>query len=140
MAYPEPIRIEGLAAFSRNLRKLDAEAPKQLRLAFNEAAQLVVAGTRQKFPRRTGRAASTVKARSTRTEARVSEGGPRAAYVAWLDFGGKVGRGDSIVRPFLRDGRYLYPTYYQVSGAGKIEKILADGLSKVVSDAGLGEG
>lgn len=137
MTYPEPIHIEGLASFSRNLRKLDAEAPKQLRLVFNDAAQLVVAGTRQKFPRRTGRAAGTVKARSTRTAARVSEGSERVSYVPWLDFGGRVGRARSITRPFLPQGRYLYKTYYDLRDRGGIESALEAGLSKVVSDAGL---
>lgn len=71
----------------------------------------------------------------------ISEGGEAAPHVPWLDFGGTVGRGrrttarvtltgtgdgrvrvqrrtvgskgtGSVKRPFLKDGRYLYPAYY----------------------------
>lgn len=137
MTYPDPIRIEGLAAFSRSLRKLDAEAPKQLRLVFNEAANLVVADARSQIPRQSGRAAASLKARSTRTEARVVGGGKRVPYYPWLDFGGRVGRRRSIERAFLREGRYIYPSYNRLSDSGKLERVMADGLLKVVSAAGL---
>lgn len=72
----------------------------------------------------------------------IEEGGAVAPYVPWLDFGGTVGRGrrttarvtisrgasgrittrrqilgsrgsGSVVRPFIKDGRYLYPAYYR---------------------------
>jgi hypothetical protein len=62
-------------------------------------------------PRRTGRAGGTIKAASTRTEARVSEGGARAPYMPWLDFGGRVGRKNSVKRPFLKEGRYIWKSF-----------------------------
>ena len=72
----------------------------------------------------------------------ISEGGAIAPYAPWLDFGGTVGRGrrttarvtvargssgrvsvrrqilgsqgsGSVVRPFFKEGRYLYPAYYR---------------------------
>lgn len=72
----------------------------------------------------------------------ISEGGAVAPYAPWLDFGGTVGRGrrttarvtitahssgrvqvrrqnlgsrgsGAVVRPFIKDGRYLYPAYYR---------------------------
>ena len=72
----------------------------------------------------------------------IAEGGPVAPYLPWLDFGGSVGRGrrtthrvtitgagdgrvrvqrkavgsrgtGSVVRPYIKDGRYLYPAYYR---------------------------
>ena len=71
----------GPAQFSRALRKLDADAPKGLRLAFNEAAEVVVARVRPKIPKRTGRAARSLKAKSTRTQARVARWRPERALL-----------------------------------------------------------
>lgn len=107
----EPIKITGLAEFSRDLRKLDKELPKGLRLAANEAGQIVVDYVKPKVPKRTGHAASTVKTKSTRTVGRVVAGSNRYPYYAWLDFGGSVGRKRSVKRTFIKEGRYLYPGY-----------------------------
>lgn len=104
----EAIKIEGLDQFARNLKKLDADLPKMLRVGLNGAAQIVVDYAKPKVPHRTGRAAATIKAQSTRSAVRVSEGGKRAPYMPWLDFGGKVGPNKSVHRPFLKDGRFLY--------------------------------
>lgn len=109
MAAIEPIKVTGLAEFNRNLRKLDSELPKVLRLAHNEAAQLIVDYARPRVPRKSGRAAGTIKAKSTRTETRVSGGSKRVSYYPWLDFGGRVGPKRSVRRPFIKQGRYLYP-------------------------------
>ncbi len=108
----EAIKVDGLAQFVRNLRKLDADLPKALRIGFNDAAQIVIDTARPRMPRLTGRAASSLRAQSTRTAVRVTEGGRRAPYVPWLDFGGKVGRNRSVRRPFIADGRYLYASFY----------------------------
>src|SRR5574342_1370527 len=68
----------------------------------------------------------------------IQEGGSLAPYLPWLYCGGTVGRGrrttarvsihaggrvtarrvgsrgtGSVVRPYLKDGRYLYPAYYR---------------------------
>lgn len=104
----DPVRIDGLAEFNRNLRKLDSDLPKALRLAMNDAVGIVVDYARPRVPRRTGRAQATIKAKSTRTEARVSAGSKRVPYFPWLDFGGKTGRNRSVDRPFFKEGRYLY--------------------------------
>jgi hypothetical protein len=105
----EPIKIEGLAEFNRNLRKLDSDLPKALRLAHNEAANIIVEWAQPKVPRKTGRAMRSVKAKSTRTESRVQGGGNRVPYYPWLDFGGRVGPKRNITRQFRKGGRYIYP-------------------------------
>lgn len=132
-----PIRIEGLAQFSRALRKLDADAPKGLRLAFNEAADVVIAHVRPKIPKRSGRAARSLKAKSTRTQARVAVGGPSAPYYPWLDFGGRVGRRKRTVRPFIKEGRYLFPGLSE--SHRDVQAVLERALSGVVRSAGLEE-
>jgi len=146
------IRIEGLAQFSRALRKLDNDLPKLLRLAMNDAAAVVVDYGQARMPRRTGRAVSTIKARSTRTSVRVVEGGPKAPYVPWLDFGGTVGRGrrrirtgrgirgaarfaGSVKRPYYNEGRYLYPALHDKRD--EIQAALENALTGVATAAGL---
>lgn len=112
------VKVEGLREFQRNLKKLDRELPKALRMALNDATEIVVTEARPRIPRRSGRAASTLKMKSTQTRARVSEGGSRAPYVPWLDFGGQIGkrsgkaRGQRGVRPYLgKHGRYVFAAY-----------------------------
>lgn len=135
MATIEPIKIEGLAEFNRNLRKLNNDLPKALRLAHNEAANIVVDWAKPKVPKKSGRAASTLKAKSTRTESRVHGGSTNAPYYPWLDFGGKVGIHKSVSRPFYSDGRYIYPGL----GANREEvyDALVRGLITVADSAGL---
>ncbi len=129
------ISISGLNQLSRGLRALDKEAPKALRVGLNDAANLLVSRTVPWVPKRSGRAAASYKARSTRTSARVSIGGNRAPYVPWLDFGGKTGRNGSVVRPFLREGRYLYPTLKRIRP--EIEEMLSNAITDVIRSVGM---
>lgn len=124
------VKVKGLREFQRGLKKLDGELPKALRVAFNEAADEIVQGTKSAMPRRSGGARGSVKAKSTQTKARVSEGGGRAPYVPWLDFGGRVGRRKQTRRPVSGDGRYLYPTYKSR------QRTFQDRLSKALVEAG----
>lgn len=132
----EKIKVDGLAQLSRALNKVDKEAAKQLRLVGNEAADLLISKTRPLIPHRTGTAAKSLRAQSTRTSARVSVGGARAEYYPWLDFGGEGRRpGRPGHRDFVKSGRYLYPTLGREHGA--IEKLLQTGIVLVAEGAGL---
>lgn len=134
----EPIKVTGLAEYSRNLRKLDNDAPKGLRLAANAAGEIVVTAARPRVPTgpaKGGHAATSITTRSTRTAARVSEGGKRFPYMPWLDYGGRVGPRRSVVRPFRKGGRYLYPAY--ADNVAKVEAVLLDKLADVANAAGL---
>lgn len=131
----EPIRIDGLTQFVRSLRKLDAELPKAVRLALNAAADVIVGEARPRIPVRTGRAARSVKAQSTRTAVRVVGGGPKVPYYSWLDFGGRVGRNRSVARPFRKEGRYIYAAYFD--SRAKVAAVLERELAAVVRSAGL---
>lgn len=132
------VRIEGLRELQRGLKSLDRDLPKALRLAFNDAADIIVDDAKPRVPRLTGRAAGTVKARSTQTAARVTAGGSRAPYYPWLDFGGRVGRRRSVRRPFLKDGRYIYNAYFRRRDSGEFQDALQDALVQVARRAGLG--
>lgn len=133
----DAIKVDGLAQFSRSLKKLDADLPKALRIALNDVADLVVSDAVPRIPKRTGRAARSVKARSTRTAVRVVGGGNRAPYYPWLDFGGPVGRKHSVKRPFLKDGRYLYESYFKLKASGEFERALTKALVNVAQQAGM---
>lgn len=129
------IRIEGLAEFNRNLKRMDSQLPKALRLAMNEAAGVVVDWARPRIPRRSGRAAGSVRVASTRTAVRVRAGGARVPYYPWLDFGGKVGRNRSVVRPFYPDGRYLWKGL--AVKRPEFESVLTRALTDVARSAGV---
>jgi hypothetical protein len=129
------IRVTGLAELNRALRQLDKDAPKRLRVAFNDAAELLVSRARPKVPSRSGNARASMKAKSTRTMARVSVGGTKARYYPWLDFGGKTGIGGSVVRPFFKEGRYVYPTLREIRP--DILANLEQGLRDVVRSTGM---
>lgn len=134
----EPIKINGLAEFSRNLRKIDKDLPKAIRLAANEAADLIVAQARPRVPTgpgKGGHARSSVRAKSTRTSARVAGGGKKYPYYAWLDFGGKVGKNRSVRRPFIKEGRYIWKAF--VDQKSKIEGVMTESLIEVARSAGV---
>jgi hypothetical protein len=132
------VEVGGLAQLSRGLKAVDAGAPKELRLALNEAAQLLVDETRPKIPTVTGAARRSLVARSTRTSARVAVGGRKAPWFPWLDFGGEGKRpGRPAKRDFIKEGRYVYPTLKAIRP--RIEAQLQESISRVIANAGLEE-
>jgi hypothetical protein len=131
----EAIRIAGLREFRANLKRIDSDLPKAMRVAFNGATELIVNDARPRVPRRSGRAAASIKVRSTQTAARIVAGGKQAPYYPWLDFGGKVGRKNSVRRPFLKHGRYIYNAYF--SNKARYAELLEDALIDTVRAAGL---
>lgn len=131
----DPIRVSGLREFQAALKAVDGEAQKELRVIGNDVADLIVSGAQRLVPRRSGRARGSIRATSSQREVRISAGGSRAKHYPWLDFGGSVGRGGSVKRPFLRQGRYLYVTYDRRKGA--MQARLVKGLRAVAERAGM---
>ena len=131
----DPIKIDGLAAFTRNLKKLDSDLPKALRMAFNSCADVVVNDARAGIPTKSGKAKASVKARSTATASRVIGGSRRVPYYPWLDFGGRVGKGRSVSRPFLKEGRYIYNAYFD--NRARYAELVEAALLDVARQAGI---
>jgi len=131
----DPIQIDGLKEFVGNLKKLDADLPKALRVAFNAAADIVVTDARTGIPSRSGKARASVKARSTQKAARIVGGGKTAPYYPWLDFGGRVGRNKSIRRPFQTEGRFIYRAFYD--NKPKFGEAVETALLDAVKQAGI---
>lgn len=137
MQNDEAIKVHGLNEFRKHLRELDKDLPKALRIAFNAAADSTVEAARKQVPKKTGRAAASLKTKSTQRYARAAGGSARAPYYPWLDFGGSVGRNNSVHRPFFKKGRYLYPSYFRRRDSGEFERDLQRELVKVALHAGL---
>lgn len=150
----EPIHITGLRELQAALKQLDGESQKQLRVVLNSAAETVAGGARRRVPTRTGKAKGSIRVMSTQREARVAEGGKKAPYMPWLDYGGTVGRGrtgrggvasaagrsdagtaGNVKRPFIKAGRYVYPTYH--ANKVSIQKSLQDSLIAMVESVGI---
>lgn len=131
----EPIKVAGLKDFQRALKQMDGESQKQLRVVLNQSATTVAQGAARRVPRRTGKAAASLRAMSSQREARVMGGSKKVPYYGWLDFGGRIGRDKSQRRPFVAGGRYMYPTFS--ANRDSIYKSLAAGLAKLARDAGL---
>lgn len=135
---PDAIKVEGLAEFRRNLKAMSSEHPKAIRLAGNKAAGIIVADAVPKVPvgpGKGGHGASSIKARSTQTAARVTEGGKKFPYMPWLDFGGRVGRRKSVKRPFIKTGRFIWKSFDDNSE--KVTAVLSDALIDVARNAGI---
>jgi len=134
---PDLIRVHGLRELKRTLRRIDRGAPKGLRLAGNKAAQIVVDTAKPRVPLgppQGGHAKSSIRAASTTSAARVRAGGARFPYYPWLDFGGRVGRKNSVHRPFLKTGRYIWAAFAQERD--RVERVLRDELVDVAERAG----
>lgn len=131
----DPVRIEGVADLVRSLRQLNADLPKALATAATRAAQVVVDKAQSGVPRRSGNAARSIQVKTAGPRAKVVSGGRRAPYFPWLDFGGRVGRKKSVKRPYLPDGRYVYPAYR--STRDQVENVLRESLTEAARDAGL---
>lgn len=133
----EVVTVTGLRDFRNRLRAADRDLVKGLRLAMNEASQLVVDQARPTMPSRTGRMRRSVRVASTQTSSRVRAGGNRAPYYPWVEYGGRTGRNRSVVRQFIKDGRYLYVAYYDLRDSGRFEQVLNDALRAIAQRAGI---
>lgn len=131
----DPIRIDGLRDLQAALKAIDGNAQKQLRVVLNSAAELVVNKARPNVPKKTGRAAASLRVSSSQREARVSFGSAKVPYAGWLDYGGKVGIHHSVKRPFVKTGRIVYPSYNEQRP--EILEQLSKALNDLVVSSGL---
>ncbi|WP_307937034.1 HK97 gp10 family phage protein [Salinispora arenicola] len=105
-------------------------------MAMNDAAQVVVDWARPRgvAPVRAGSSARCGSA-STGKAVRVRAGGARVPYYPWLDFGGRVGRGRSVRRPFRREGRYLWAGY--AAKSDEVRRLTERALLDAAKSAGV---
>lgn len=160
---PIKLAMPGLKELQSALRSVAPEAKRQFTTDLKAIGQLVQTDTQADMPRVTGKARRSVKvkvvARRGFEGVEISEGGGMAPYTPWLDFGGSVGRGrtttarvtigggrvrverggsrgsGAVVRPYIKDGRYLYPAYYR--RYDDMVKATLEAVRKATASAGL---
>jgi hypothetical protein len=128
------ISVLGLKEFRRQVESAYGrkDAGVELRKVFNTAAAVVVADAAAKVPKVSGALAGSIRARSTKSEARVVMGKAKVPYAGFIEFGGRVGKGrtgrntGSVRRPIVKTGRYLYPAFLRHQGT--VLAVLVDEL------------
>jgi hypothetical protein len=128
------VRIKGLPELRRAFLQVEGGEKGALKSAFLPIAGRIAGSVSGKVPKLTGLAAASVKARATDRGASIAVGGQAVPYYPWLDFGGSVGRGDRIKRPYLPEGRYLYPTIR--AARPEIEDAAGDAILGLAKRAG----
>jgi hypothetical protein len=122
------VEVNGLRDLRNALRAVEDATPGALRDGLADLAGLVAEDARNRVPVRTGKARASIVVRRQTAGAAIATGGSRAEYEPWLDFGGRVGRGRSVVRPFLKTGRYVYPALADKRAVinQRLDRLLAD--------------
>lgn len=142
MAVGAGVYVSNLAEVRKYLRKIHPDLVPILRDDLKAAIiQNTLPAILRKVPSKSNRARFTVKARSGGNTLYVLAGGKSSAapYFGWLDFGGTLknrgpGRNQTIVRPIIKRGRYVYPGILEtqnrlVEAAGKaVDKAVQSAL------------
>lgn len=105
MSVVQPPKVTGLRDLKASVEAMSGESQAKLDLTLGEVAEQVAGMARRKVPTRTGAARGSLKVR----DAAIVAGGSKAPYFGWLDWGGRVGRKQSVLRAWRPEGRYLYP-------------------------------
>lgn len=127
-------RFENLDQLMDNLRGLRRAFPAVAARAESESANLVAKAARGRVPigpAAGGHAISSVKADGSQ----VTGGGPRFPYFGWLDFGGNVGKNNSVHRPFMKTGRIIWFSYSV--NRGQVENQMTDAVVSAARFSGL---
>jgi hypothetical protein len=125
------IEVRGIRELQRAFKAIDAELPKELRQGFLGIAQRVAANASGRVPRVSGRAAGSIKPRASQRGAGIafSDVGGSVPYFPWLNFGGRVGRNNSIERERVTPDRYIY------TAIGAMKDETREAAEKAVTDA-----
>lgn len=125
------IHVTGLKELQKGLNSLEEKLGPELKRGLDVIAGKVVTVAQSKTARRSGKAASSIKAGSSQRAAVIKVGGQKAPYFPWLEWGGRVGRRKQVKRPFIPEGRTIYPT-----AADKREELVHDLDELIVRLAG----
>lgn len=135
MSVIKPIKVRGLTELKTGIAKMEAGAQAKLETVMENTADTVLSEARRRVPTRSGKARASLVVRTTARGAEVVGGGSRAPYYPWLDYGGRVGRKGSVLRPYKKQGRYIYPA---VSGNySEMMEAAETGLVDLAKESGL---
>lgn len=157
------LAMPGLKPLATALGSVAPEAKRQFTADLKGIGKIVQAETQADMPRVTGKARRSVRVKVVMRKGfegvEISEGGSVAPWAPWLDFGGSVGRGrkttarvtigggrvrverggsrgsGAVVRPYIKEGRYLYPAYYR--RYDDMVKATLEAVRKATASAGL---
>jgi hypothetical protein len=107
MAQTPTVALAGYKALMRDIVALSGpqgELTKAMVAAGRSAAEPVAEAARAALPHVSGRLAGDVRVSASRSGAGVRMGRASLRYAGPVDFGGYPGE-----RPYIRDGRYLFP-------------------------------
>lgn len=108
------VDVDGVNEALRGLRRMDRRTPDAVRSSTQSASDIIAGQVRSRLPlgpSANGHIRSTVDVRSVGMGYEVSAGNAKLPYYGWLDFGGAVGRDNSVTRPFIGGGRYMFRSY-----------------------------
>ena len=106
------VQVHGWPEVRAKLGNLRGQLPAAVRAAAKDSAQLVVNDAKARMPigpGKGGHARSSVRSAATGRGYQVRSGGGRFVYVPFLEFGGRVGKKNSVYRKRVKKGRYIYP-------------------------------
>jgi len=108
------IYVKGLKEMRGALRNLGPEFVKELqrenKAVANEIGQEAGRAFAAAHPGGSGRSAATYRGLATQTSAKVAAGSARRLHVLGFDFGSNQGKNKKQFPPYVKGGRFLYPT------------------------------
>ena len=135
------VQVHGWREVRAALGSFRGQLPGEVRDAVRESAQVVARDARSRVPLgpgRDGHVKSTVRAVAGRGGYSVRGGGGRFPYYPWLEFGGRVGRKNSVRRKRVKSGRYIYPAL--TSNSAAIRRMMERNVIRAARRAGLRTG
>jgi hypothetical protein len=107
------VQVLGLRELRRDLMRLDREnVPKAMVEAGYKAVEPIANAIAAAITRRSGSLAGSTRIAKIRTGGNVRVGNARIPYVGPYEFGGYPG-----ARPFVRDGRTIFPIAHRMAPA-----------------------
>lgn len=124
------IDVEDLSKLQADLRKVDAKLPKELRGKLLAIASRTVDLIRPKLPKITGKLQAATRPYATSQGAGLKWNMSPENYSPMVEFGGYPAG-----RPFVKAGRYIFPTID--AHRSQLEREIEQAVDEVLKEAGL---
>lgn len=112
---PNQVYVTNLKETRQFLNKFAPDLVPVMRDELKQAVEIsTITAIKRSIPVKSGAARDSVRAVSGGNVVYIRAGNARAKYYGWLDFGGSLtgrgrGKNQTISRPIVRTGRYIYP-------------------------------
>ncbi len=126
----DAIRIDGLRELSRALKRVEDGLQKEIPKRLKPIAERVAGTAAGKINTKSGRLVGSLRPFATQRAAGVRMGRKNVPYAGAHEFGGYPAG-----RPFLPEGRALYPTFRDQ--APRVEQEVVDALNDLIRETGL---